>query len=291
MFDDDPADPDAEDGPPWIEADDDGEGAVLAIDPGELAAMAERLGRGSAPLPARLTVPLEGGGSIGKHELAELLDEASRTCLEIVSRSPTILDAGAAAELAHHAATIATIWSVAFQTEPNADDLPWLAAIGRLAADCEDMFVTRILPRGDGTFTLKWGLFDRSLLRDAIADLRSVMSSDDPSVSRLFPTAYGDDAERNAGWDVLMRGELIERRLSALETTERIMSQKVCGVDDLNTLMRCINDARLVIGTRLDVDEEGMPADAGGRRDPDRLRYEALSGLLARTVHALGRSL
>ena len=35
-------------------------------------------------------------------------------------------------------------------------------------------------------------------------------STDDPSLRRLFPPAYPDDAERDAGYQVLARDELLE---------------------------------------------------------------------------------
>ena len=83
----------------------------------------------------------------------------------------------------------------------------------------------------------------------------------------------------------------IEKRLEALTVTEALMKQRSCTVDELNSFMRCLNDARLVLGTRLDVDEEGFPSDPDGVTRTERIVYESLTHLLGRTVEALNTGL
>ena len=289
---------DLDDEPPWIVLGEDDE-FTIAVPAERLALIVARLEQAADAFSTELTVEVDsptGRRLLERTEIARLIDDASSTCLDIVRRSPATLDYLELVDLTQSSELLTTIWSLSLQADdPDGADLErelaWVAAIGKLAADCEDMFLTRIRPRDDGTFTLRWSLVDRALVREAIAELRSLMSSDDPAISRLFPSAYGSDAERNAGWDVLMRGELIDKRLAALQVTEELMTRRSCTQDELNAFMRCLNDARLVLGTQLDVDESGFPADPDGATRTDRIVYESLTHLLGRTVEALSGGL
>src|SRR4051794_18111478 len=121
------------------------------------------------------------------------------------------------------------------------------------------MQLTTIRSRRDGTFTIRWGVLDRELLAHVVGELRELVTSDDPSVTRLFPSAYGSDDERNAGWDVLARGELVASRLATLDVVDALIGRRHADADEIDALMRTVNDARLVLGSRLDVTEEGPP--------------------------------
>src|SRR5947209_5095809 len=79
---------------------------------------------------------------------------------------------------------------------------------------------------------------------------------DDPSLRRLFPTAYPDDAERDREYRQLVGDELVERRRAALDTLLATVDASSVSEDDLAAWMGAINDLRLVLGTRLDVSEE-----------------------------------
>lgn len=170
------------------------------------------------------------------------------------------------------------------------DDPVWHDVLDRIAADCTEMLTSRFRRRRDGSFTLRWDARDRAVIADAIAELRGLMSSDDPAIARLFPSPYGDDAERNAGWDVLVRGELIERRLDALQRVESMFDRRTCSADELSALMRSVNDARLVVGTRLDVSEDGPPLDMTASEASAYRLYEHLTSILAHAIRALSGS-
>jgi hypothetical protein len=151
---------------------------------------------------------------------------------------------------------------------------------------------TAIRRRRDGTFAIKWSAIDRSLLEMVVGEMRELVTSDDPGVTRLYPSAYGnDDDERNAGWDALARGELVDHRLASLDTVEGLLRHDRGSAEELGALMRVVNDARLVLGTRLDVTEDGPPADLS----PDERRayalYEHLAALLVVTIRALDSTL
>ena len=263
---------------------------VIDVPPEARRLMTNRLRAGATPFPDDLTISTE-DRELTRSEVENLLNDASTTTLRLIDFGE--LGHDELVELAQSSALLAAIWSTAMgasasDAAPAAEEIEWVATIGRLAADCEDMFVTRIRHRRDGSYSLRWSMVDRLLVREAAEDLRAILSTDDPAIARLFPSAYGSDADRNAGWDVLMRGELIERRLAALDVVDDMLDRKSCTEDELNAFMRSVNDARLVIGTRLDVDESGFAPtpDPSDRRQ--QMAYEVLTRLLGRTIEPLG---
>jgi hypothetical protein len=151
----------------------------------------------------------------------------------------------------------------------------------------------RVKRRGAGRYEVKLRPSERVLMGDLVVQLREQLlaSTDDPSVRRLFPPAYPDDPERDAGYQVLTRDELLEHRLAALDTVEESLDGDELDDEGLRAWMSTLNSLRLVLGTRLDVDEE-LPALA----DDDPLApayavYEYLGWLLSQVVDVLSRDL
>jgi Domain of unknown function (DUF2017) len=151
----------------------------------------------------------------------------------------------------------------------------------------------RVKRRGKGRYQVKLRPSERALMGDLVLQLREQLlaSTDDPSVRRLFPPAYPDDVERDAGYQVLTRDELLEHRLAALDTVEGSLDGSDLDHAGLTAWMSTLNSLRLVLGTRLDVDEE-LPALA----DDDPLApayavYEYLGWLLSQVVDVLSRDL
>ena len=151
----------------------------------------------------------------------------------------------------------------------------------------------RVKRRGSGRYEVKLRPSERVLTGDLVVQLREQLlaSTDDPSVRRLFPPAYPDDPERDAGYQVLTRDELLEHRLAALDTVEESLDGDELDDEGLRAWMSTLNSLRLVLGTRLDVDEE-LPALA----DDDPLApayavYEYLGWLLSQVVDVLSRDL
>jgi hypothetical protein len=151
----------------------------------------------------------------------------------------------------------------------------------------------RVKRRGAGRYEVKLRPSERVLMGDLVVQLREQLlaSTDDPSVRRLFPPAYPDDPERDAGYQVLTRDELLEHRLAALDTVEESLDGDELDDAGLRAWMSTLNSLRLVLGTRLDVDEE-LPALA----DDDPLApayavYEYLGWLLSQVVDVLSRDL
>jgi hypothetical protein len=131
--------------------------------------------------------------------------------------------------------------------------------------------------------------WEQQLLRGLAGDLRGLLeeTTDDPSVRRLFPTAYHDDPERDLEYQVLVRDELLQRRLAALEATTATTDSRELDAAGLAAWMGTVNQLRLVIGTNLDVSEEPIEVDPDSDDAAGWAVYDYLTGLLAEIVDAL----
>ncbi|MDP6288393.1 MAG: hypothetical protein QF548_11040, partial [Acidimicrobiales bacterium] len=84
------------------------------------------------------------------------------------------------------------------------------------------MFLRKRVPRtlkreGDRT-TVLLDEEERALLVDLAEQFRSVLAADnDPDLRRLYPTAYADDAERDADYAGLVHDDLLSTRLDAVD--------------------------------------------------------------------------
>lgn len=147
----------------------------------------------------------------------------------------------------------------------------------------------RVRPRSGGTYEVRLAEPERALLRDLAGQLRALLTetTDDPSVRRLFPTAYNEDAERDREYQQLVRDELLERRLQALALLEATSETEELSEAEANGWLTALNDLRLVLGTRLDVSEDLLDVDADDPDAPAYAVYEYLGYLLSEVVDAL----
>jgi hypothetical protein len=152
----------------------------------------------------------------------------------------------------------------------------------------------RVRRKARGRYQIRLRTNERVLLAGLVEQLREQLlaSTDDPSVRRLFPPAYPDDAERDAGYQVLTRDELLEQRLAALDVVERTLDGG-SDLDDaeMTAWMGTLNSLRLVLGTRLDVDEEPPELDETDSLAPAYAVYEYLGWVLSQVVDALSGDL
>jgi hypothetical protein len=151
----------------------------------------------------------------------------------------------------------------------------------------------RVRRRGQGRYQVKLRPNERTLVADLVGQLREQLlaSTDDPSVRRLFPPAYPDDADRDAGYQVLTRDELLEHRLAALDVVESTLDGTELDEAGMTAWMSTLNSLRLVLGTRLDVDEELPPLDSTDPLAPAYAVYEYLGWVLSQVVDALSSDL
>ncbi len=150
------------------------------------------------------------------------------------------------------------------------------------------MFRSPIKRRSDGSYRFGISPEERRLVADVVGQLRQLLLADDPSLARLFPPPYGDDAERNAGYAALAGSELIERRLASIDLVLDTIEADSLSQDELEAWMRSINDVRLALGTILDVDESERPATDPDEATSANLAVDQYLGvLLEMTVRAL----
>jgi hypothetical protein len=126
----------------------------------------------------------------------------------------------------------------------------------------------------------------RQLLGGLIVEMRELLGTDDPSLRRLFPTAYHDDPERDAEYQILARSELLDRRQQCLDTMEETVGAKHLSTEQVAAWMQGINQIRLVLGTRLDLDEDDDRFDPDDPDAPARAVYAYLGLLLDQFVDA-----
>jgi hypothetical protein len=113
--------------------------------------------------------------------------------------------------------------------------------------------------RPDGGVELRLSRDERRLLTSLAAELRSLLEGEpgDPSLRRLFPPAYEDEADER-GYRELMGTELLSGRREALELVERTAGKRRLSAEEADAWLRALNDLRLVLGTRLDVQEDTL---------------------------------
>jgi hypothetical protein len=121
--------------------------------------------------------------------------------------------------------------------------------------------------------------------------------SDDPAVRRLLPDAYGDAAAAGE-FRRLMDGELRRQKVAALEAVIAVVSDQVAaGVTttlsdaEAEEWLQALNDIRLTIGSRLDIQDDRTEAreslDPSDPRVPLRLAYDWLTSLQQLLIDAL----
>jgi hypothetical protein len=132
----------------------------------------------------------------------------------------------------------------------------------------------------DGGVRLRLSRDERRLLVTFATELRTLLDGEpgDPSLRRLFPPAYDDEADERAYRD-LMGGELLNGRREALELLARTVEQKRLSAEEAETWLRALNDLRLVLGTRLDVQEDTLLDEL--RPDDPRAQGLAVYGYLS----------
>lgn len=151
------------------------------------------------------------------------------------------------------------------------------------------MFRRPIEPTPEGDFRLSLSTGERELLRELPSELLALLADepDDPTLRRLFPPAYEDDAEE-AEYRQLMHGELVDGRRQALRVLETTADRERLGENELHAWLGALNDLRLALGTRLGVTEEVYERDLDPR-DPqayDLAVYAYLTWLQEHIVEA-----
>jgi len=155
------------------------------------------------------------------------------------------------------------------------------------------MLIRRIQRDRKGGYRVRLPPEERALLRSLPAQLRVVMETDDPALRRLFPPAYPEDSEADDEFRRLMRKELLEGKLAALQVVEETADANHLSGEQLEGWLGALESLRLYLGTQLDIseatyEEELDPDDPAA---PALALYGYLSWLQEEVVAALSSSL
>lgn len=143
----------------------------------------------------------------------------------------------------------------------------------------------------DGGFSVELAPEARAWIVDLATQLDELLDRDTDDLRRLFPTAYPDDAEREAGYQILSRHQLTDSRREAIALMQATATNDELSEEELAAWMGIVNDLRLVLGTRLDVSEEEVEIDESHPDAAAHLLYHQLGYLVSEIVDALTTSL
>jgi hypothetical protein len=145
-------------------------------------------------------------------------------------------------------------------------------------------------PKGENRFIVNLGERERAVVRAVCEDLLSAL--DDPVarplLRRLYPVAHAEDAEIDAAYQEMVHGDLVTSRRTVLERVVATVDDTELDREAIDAWMIGLNTVRLVLGTRLDVSEDGQPELEPD--DPEVVAwavYEFLGGIVESIVRSL----
>ena len=127
----------------------------------------------------------------------------------------------------------------------------------------------------------------RELLTRVSGELREILLVNDGEiVKRLYPPAYPDDPKSNEAFDELVKDKLLMQRLDAIDRFEETIDTETMDIELADVWMNTINQARLVLGTQLDVSEDDQAIDPEDPEASGRMIYQVLSYVLEELTRA-----
>jgi hypothetical protein len=150
-------------------------------------------------------------------------------------------------------------------------------------------FRRRFKASDDGCVEVRLSPQEREVLRGLADELATMLDNPtDPALRRLFPPSYTEDPVHEAAYQMMMGDDLRQRHLGAARQLAESADVERLDPEQANAWLQSLNGVRLVLGTRLDVTEDG-PVRVS-RDDPNLplwSLYEFLAMLLDELVHAL----
>lgn len=151
---------------------------------------------------------------------------------------------------------------------------------------------------GNG-FLIELGEDESMLVVRLLDELRQLLTNPAPDSSerlltvRLFPVAHPDDEAAEAEYQRLMRDDLVQSKLAAIERVEAVLraerkSDRVVDEVGLLDFMQSLNAIRLVLGTMLGVSDDPTQDEVDDRVESsaEYHLYAYLSWLLEHCVRA-----
>jgi len=117
----------------------------------------------------------------------------------------------------------------------------------------------RIQRAAGGQVTLRLPPEEQTLLVGLAHELLSGLDSapGDPSLRRLFPPAYEEERDERA-YRELAADELLDGRRQSLDVLAGTVRHDQLSAAEADAWLRALNDLRLALGTRLDVQEDSL---------------------------------
>ncbi len=152
------------------------------------------------------------------------------------------------------------------------------------------MFQSRIERTPAGEIRLQFADEERALLREVAEELGTLLEEapEDPSLRRLFPAAH-EDEELEREYRELTRAQLASGRERAIATLRETADRELLTPEEADAWLRALNDARLVLGTRLDLPEDfdWDAVDSTDPQAPELALYAYLSWIQEQLVEAM----
>jgi len=144
----------------------------------------------------------------------------------------------------------------------------------------------------DGSYRLRLSPPERELLSGLPSQLEPLLGTpEDPDLRRLSPVAY-EDVESQAEYESLVGDDLLEGRRHALATIRETAARDQLAPEEAESWLTGLNTLRLVLGTRLDVNEDTVPSlDSSNPRAQEWAVYLYLSWLQDQLVEEMAGAL
>ena len=162
-------------------------------------------------------------------------------------------------------------------------------AYGQLYKKTKSMTIT---PLEDGTFRLEIPKWQIKIFKSLTQELNPIISERSNNLtSRLFPTAYQADTSANNEYELLTHKDLLQSHLDSLEALDELSSNAELFEETLIKIIQGVNILRLVLGTRLGIDDDDDANSSKANKDhPDHnlwLTFHLLGEIISIIIDAI----
>jgi hypothetical protein len=120
---------------------------------------------------------------------------------------------------------------------------------------------------------------------------QQLLEQDDPSTARVFPVAYTDDAKAEADYREMMGSQLLQQHQRSLDTLSATAAAVTIDETEIHEWLDALEVLRLVLGTQLDVSEDGTIVEDSDPRSAQFTVYHYLSMLQEEIISTLASAL
>jgi hypothetical protein len=132
---------------------------------------------------------------------------------------------------------------------------------------------------------------EQQLLSMLPRQVQELLEQEDPSTARVFPVAYTDDAKAQGDYKQMMGAQLLNQHQRSLDTLATTSGAASIDDAEIHEWLDALEVLRLVLGTQLDVSEDGAMVDESDPRSTQFTVYHYLSMLQEEIVEALAAAL